>query len=77
MMLDLQESDLPGINYRVVEQLSVEGIIEETMKPEILRSVLVTYNPRAAETNLHDVSSIYRDIYYAKYYGLGAGEKMK
>jgi len=37
MMLDLQESDLPGINYRVVEQLSVEGIIEETMKPEILR----------------------------------------
>ena len=52
MMLDLLESDLPGINYRVVEQLSVEGIIEETMKPDILRSVLVAYIHRVAVTNL-------------------------
>jgi len=37
MLLDLMETDLPGIVHRVVEQLSVEGVIEEDKKPEILR----------------------------------------
>lgn len=37
MLLDLQEKDLPGVVHRVVEALSVEGIIEEVQKPELLR----------------------------------------
>ena len=37
LMLDLSEVDLPGVVHRVVESLSVEGIIEEAQKPEILR----------------------------------------
>eukprot|EP00088_Acartia_fossae_P070689 TRINITY_DN953_c0_g1_i1.p1 TRINITY_DN953_c0_g1~~TRINITY_DN953_c0_g1_i1.p1 ORF type:complete len:1234 (+),score=432.98 TRINITY_DN953_c0_g1_i1:296-3997(+) len=37
MLLDLQEKDLPGVVHRVVEALSVEGIIEETQKPDLLR----------------------------------------
>ena len=39
MLLDLQEKDLPGVVHRVVEALSVEGIIEEVQKPELLRLV--------------------------------------
>ena len=37
MLLDLQEVDLPGVVHRVVEQLSVEGIIEDEKKSELLR----------------------------------------
>jgi hypothetical protein len=39
-MLDLAEVDLPGVVHRVVESLSVEGIIEEAQKPDILRYLL-------------------------------------
>jgi len=37
MLLDLQEKDLPGVMHRVVEALSVEGILEENQKPDLLR----------------------------------------
>jgi hypothetical protein len=37
LLLDLAEVDLPGVVHRVVESLSVEGIIEEAQKPDILR----------------------------------------
>ena len=37
MLLDLQEVDLPGVAHRVVEELSVEGLLAEEDKPEILR----------------------------------------
>lgn len=39
MLLDIMETDLPAVMHRVVEQLSVEGIIEEENKPEILRTL--------------------------------------
>ena len=37
LMLDLEANDLPSVVYRVVEELSVMGRLEETQKPHILR----------------------------------------
>ena len=40
IILDLEARDLPGVVYRVVEELYIEGNIEEYQKGEILRVLL-------------------------------------
>lgn len=40
MILDMVAKDLPGVVYRVVEELHMEGIIEEEQKPDLLRVLL-------------------------------------
>ncbi|XP_068621048.1 band 3 anion transport protein [Battus philenor] len=40
VLLDLDEKDLPGVAYRVVEGMVSDGLIEEDDKPVVMRSLL-------------------------------------
>jgi hypothetical protein len=50
VLLDLEEKDLPGVAYRVVEQMVVEELIEPEDKPTIMRALLL----RHRHVNEHD-----------------------
>ncbi|XP_050683435.1 anion exchange protein 3-like isoform X3 [Leptidea sinapis] len=43
VLLDLEECDLPGVAYRVVEHMVKEGLIEDDDKPVVLRSLLLRH----------------------------------
>ncbi|CAG9558685.1 unnamed protein product [Danaus chrysippus] len=43
VLLDLDEKDLPGVAYRVVESMVNEGLIEEDDKPVVMRSLLLRH----------------------------------
>ncbi|XP_013138197.1 PREDICTED: anion exchange protein 3 isoform X2 [Papilio polytes] len=43
VLLDLDEKDLPGVAYRVVESMVSEGLIEEDDKPVVMRSLLLRH----------------------------------
>lgn len=43
VLLDLDERDLPGIAYRVVEKMVTEKLIEEDDKPVVMRSLLLRH----------------------------------
>ncbi|CAK1554059.1 unnamed protein product [Leptosia nina] len=43
VLLDLEEKDLPGVAYRVVESMVTEGLIEEDDKPVVMRSLLLRH----------------------------------
>ncbi|XP_041987046.1 anion exchange protein 3 isoform X5 [Aricia agestis] len=43
VLLDLDEKDLPGVAYRVVESMVKEGLIEEDDKPVVMRSLLLRH----------------------------------
>ncbi|XP_072930978.1 band 3 anion transport protein isoform X2 [Epargyreus clarus] len=43
VLLDLEEKDLPGVAYRVVESMVTEGLIEEDDKPIVMRSLLLRH----------------------------------
>ncbi|XP_053623673.1 anion exchange protein 3 isoform X2 [Plodia interpunctella] len=43
VLLDLDEKDLPGVAYRVVENMVSEGLIEEDDKPVVMRSLLLRH----------------------------------
>ncbi|XP_050361182.1 anion exchange protein 2 isoform X2 [Nymphalis io] len=43
VLLDLDEKDLPGVAYRVVESMVTEGLIEEDDKPVVMRSLLLRH----------------------------------
>ncbi|XP_022832552.1 anion exchange protein 3 isoform X4 [Spodoptera litura] len=43
VLLDLDEKDLPGVAYRVVESMVAEGLIEEDDKPVVMRSLLLRH----------------------------------
>lgn len=49
-MLDLEEKDLPGVAYRVVEQMVIEEFIEESDKATVMRALLL----RHRHVNEHD-----------------------
>jgi hypothetical protein len=50
VLLDLEEKDLPGVAYRVVEQMVVDELIEPEDKPTVMRSLLL----RHRHVNEHD-----------------------
>ncbi|XP_048004593.1 anion exchange protein 3 isoform X2 [Leguminivora glycinivorella] len=43
VLLDLEEKDLPGVAYRVVERMVDDGLIEEDDKPVVMRSLLLRH----------------------------------
>lgn len=43
VLLDLDERDLPGVAYRVVEGMVAEELIEEDDKPVVMRSLLLRH----------------------------------
>lgn len=43
ILLDLEEKDLPGIIYRVVEQMVVEELIDEEDKAAVMRLLLLRH----------------------------------
>ncbi|CAH0577697.1 unnamed protein product [Chrysodeixis includens] len=43
VLLDLDEKDLPGVAYRVVESMVSDGLIEEDDKPVVMRSLLLRH----------------------------------
>ncbi|XP_063703207.1 anion exchange protein 3 isoform X2 [Culicoides brevitarsis] len=43
VLLDLDEKDLPGIAYRVVEQMVIDELITEDDKPTLLRALLLRH----------------------------------
>ncbi|XP_054277122.1 band 3 anion transport protein isoform X2 [Macrosteles quadrilineatus] len=43
LLLDLEEKDLPGISYRIVEQMVVEELISPEDKPAVMRALLLRY----------------------------------
>lgn len=43
VLLDLDEKDLPGVAYRVVEGMVADGLIEEDDKPVVMRSLLLRH----------------------------------
>ncbi|XP_047543551.1 anion exchange protein 2 isoform X1 [Vanessa atalanta] len=43
VLMDLDEKDLPGVAYRVVESMVTEGLIEEDDKPVVMRSLLLRH----------------------------------
>lgn len=43
VLLDLDEKDLPGVAYRVVESMVTDGLIEEDDKPVVMRSLLLRH----------------------------------
>ncbi|XP_045783924.1 anion exchange protein 3 isoform X2 [Maniola jurtina] len=43
VLLDLDEKDLPGVAYRVVEGMVTDGLIEEDDKPVVMRSLLLRH----------------------------------
>lgn len=43
VLLDLEEKDLPGIAYRVVEQMVVEELISAQDKPALMRALLLRH----------------------------------
>nr|XP_021199496.1 anion exchange protein 2 isoform X2 [Helicoverpa armigera] len=43
VLLDLDEKDLPGVAYRVVERMVADGLIEEDDKPVVMRSLLLRH----------------------------------
>jgi hypothetical protein len=50
VLLDLGEKDLPGVAYRVVEQMVVDELIEPEDKPTIMRALLLKHR----HVNEHD-----------------------
>lgn len=43
MLLDLEERDLPGVAYRVVEQMGLSELILMEEKAQVLRSLLLKH----------------------------------
>ncbi|CAB3255250.1 unnamed protein product [Arctia plantaginis] len=43
VLLDLDEKDLPGVAYRVVERMVTDGLIEEDDRPVVMRSLLLRH----------------------------------
>ncbi|XP_066995941.2 band 3 anion transport protein [Anabrus simplex] len=43
VLLDLEEKDLPGVAYRVVEQMVIEELIEPDEKPTVMRALLLRH----------------------------------
>lgn len=50
VLLDLEEKDLPGVAYRVSEQMVVDELIQDSDKPMIMRALLL----RHRHVNEHD-----------------------
>ncbi|XP_063244472.1 band 3 anion transport protein isoform X2 [Bacillus rossius redtenbacheri] len=50
VLLDLEEKDLPGVAYRVVEQMVVDELIKPEDKPTVMRALLL----RHRHVNEHD-----------------------
>ncbi|KAJ9594411.1 hypothetical protein L9F63_014169, partial [Diploptera punctata] len=50
VLLDLEEKDLPGVAYRVVEQMVVDELIDPEDKPTVMRALLL----RHRHVNEHD-----------------------
>jgi solute carrier family 4 anion exchanger 2 len=50
VLLALEEKDLPGVAYRVVEQMVVDELIEPEEKPTVMRALLLKHR----HVNEHD-----------------------
>ena len=50
VLLDLEEKDLPGLAYRVVEQMVIEELILPEDRPVVMRALLL----RHRHVNDHD-----------------------
>ncbi|CAB3382824.1 Hypothetical predicted protein [Cloeon dipterum] len=47
ILLDLEEKDLPGVAFRVVEQMAVEELVEAESKAAVMRALLLRHRPVA------------------------------
>lgn len=43
ILLDLEEKDLPGVIYRVVEQMAIEELINQEDKAAVMRLLLLRH----------------------------------
>lgn len=43
VLLDLEEKELPGVAYRVVEQMAIDQVIKEDEKPTVIRALLLRH----------------------------------
>lgn len=41
--MDLEEKELPGVAYRVVEQMAIDQVIKEEEKPIVIRALLLRH----------------------------------
>ncbi len=61
IILDLEARDLPGVVYRVVEELHIDGVIEEEQKGEVLRVLLYRHKYVSDKTSFN-LAGIKRNI---------------
>lgn len=47
ILLDLEEKDLPGVAFRVVEQMAKEDLVEVESKAALMRALLLRHRPVA------------------------------
>lgn len=50
VLLDLEEKELPGVAYRVVEQMAIDQLIKEEEKSTVIRALLL----RHRHVNYHE-----------------------
>lgn len=44
-MLDMEERDMPGIAYRLVEELENKGVIKSEEGPVVMRTLVLKHRP--------------------------------
>lgn len=66
VLLDLEEKDLPGVAYRVVEQMVTDELIQEADKPIVMRALLL----RHRHVNEHDRGFRFGKKHYSSYTSL-------
>jgi len=42
-MLDIEEKDMPGVAYRIVEELSAKALIKQEESPLLMRALLLKH----------------------------------
>lgn len=47
VLLDLEEKDLPGVAWRVVEQMALEELVTAETKAAVMRALLLRHRPVA------------------------------
>jgi hypothetical protein len=56
LILDLEARDLTEVFYRMVEELSMAGVVDEEHKSEVLRVLLFRHNYVSAESAFSRIS---------------------
>ncbi|XP_044734165.1 anion exchange protein 3 isoform X2 [Chrysoperla carnea] len=66
VLLDMEEKDLPGVAYRVVEQMVTDELIQESDKPIVMRALLL----RHRHVNEHERGFRFGKRHYSSYTSL-------